>query len=239
MLRAVMADAPWKVLPHGPLESLGPKLRVVEGGLPNMPLKRVMSLVRLDDGRLLIHNGIALNPATMAELERWGRPRILLVPNAWHRLDAPAYKARYPEIQIYCPDGARRRVAHVEPVDGVYDELPATAPAAVRYLDGVSRREGYVEISDGDGVSLVFNDAIFNLPHLPGMVGRIYRWIGSSGGPRVTPLGRLTLVRDRQALRAQLERLAETPALRRVVVMHGMRVDDEPAAFLRQVAATL
>src|SRR5262245_35108721 len=121
MLRA-MAEARWNVLPHGDFETLGERLRVVEGGLPNMPLKRVMSVVRMDDGDLLIHNAIALRPAAMTALEAWGKPRILLVPNPWHRLDAPAYKARYPQLEIYCPAGARRRVEQAVVVDGVYED---------------------------------------------------------------------------------------------------------------------
>lgn len=239
MLRGAMADARWKVFPHGPIEALNERLRVVEGGLPNMPLRRVMSVVRLDDGRLVIHSAVALEEAAMAELEAWGRPAILLVPNPWHRLDAPAYKARYPELKVYCPAGARHRVAQVVPVEGTYDELPPIAPIVVRYLDGVARREGYLEVPSRDGVTLIFNDAVFNQSHLPGMFGRIYRWIGSSGGPRVPPLVKLAMVKDKRALKAQLEKLAETPALRRVVIMHGARIDAEPGRFLRDVAATL
>lgn len=234
-----MREAQWKVLPHGPIEVLSERLRVVVGALPGMPLKRVMSAIKLDDGSLVIHSAIALDPSTQKELEAWGRPRILLVPCAWHRLDAPAYKTRHPDLAVYCPDGARAKVAEVVPVDGGYDALPATPPLVVRHLDGVVRREGYLELHDDAGVTLVFNDAVFNQPHLPGAFGFVYKLIGSSGGPRVPRLVRLAMVRDQRALRAHLERLAETPRLRRVVMSHGTRVDDEPGAFLRQVAATL
>lgn len=229
----------WKVLPHGAIEILNQRLRVVEGSLPNMPLRRVMSIVRLDEGGLLVHGAIALDPAAMAELEAWGPLRILLVPSPWHRLDAPAYRARFASLKIYCPEGARARVEKAVAVDGTYQELPSTAPLSVRYLDGVGNKEGYLELHAEDGVTLIFNDAIFNQPHLPGLFGVIYKLIGSSGGPRVTGLLKLAMVRDKRALKAQLEKLAETPSLARVVIMHGTRVDHDPAGFLRQVAATL
>jgi hypothetical protein len=238
MLRA-MAEAQWKVLPHGPVESLSPRLRVVEGGLPNLPLKRVMSVVRTNDRGLLIHNAVALNPADMTQLEAWGKPSILLVPNPWHRLDAPAWKTRYPELKVYCPAGARRRVEKTVPVDGTYENLPSTAPVTVRYLDGVGEREGYLELREGNDVTLIFNCAVFNQPHLSGVFGIVYRMIGSSGGPRVPWLLRKSMVKDGAALKAQLLRLAETPGLRRIVIMHGGRIDAEPATFLRQVADTL
>ncbi len=236
---ATVSETPWKVLPHGPIEMLSERLCVVEGALPSMPLKRVMSVVKLDDGSLVVHSAIALDPATQRQLEAWGTPRLLLVPNPWHRLDAPAYKTRYPELKIHCPEGAHKRVGKVVAIDGSYDTLPPTPPLTVRYLDGVGRREGYLELHDDAGTTLIFNDAIFNQPHLPGGFGFVYKLIGSSGGPRVTPLLRLAMVKDRRALRAQLEALAETPSLRRVIVAHGARVEREPAAFLRQVAATL
>jgi hypothetical protein len=232
-------DAQWKVLQHGPIEALSERLRIVVGALPGMPLERVMSAVRLDDGSLVIHSAIALDPSTQKELEAWGEPRVLIVPCGWHRLDAPAYKTRYPSIRVICPEGARKKVARVVPVDGHYDALGATPPLVVRYLDGVGKQEGYLELADDAGTTLVFNDAVFNQPHLPGSFGFVYKLIGSSGGPRVPRLVRFAMVKDKRALRAQLERLAETPRLRRVVMSHGTRVDDDPAGFLRQVAATL
>jgi hypothetical protein len=234
-----MLEAPWKVLPHGPIEAVSERLRVVEGALPGMPLKRTMTAFKLDDGSLVVHSAIALDPSTQKELEAWGTPRILIVPNGWHRLDAAAYKTRYPAIRIYCPEGAERRVAKVVPVDGCYEALPATPPLTVRYLDGVAKREGYLELNDDAGTTLVFNDAVFNQPHLPGSFGLVYKLIGSSGSPRVPRLLKLALVRDQRALRAHLESLAKTPRLRRVIMAHGARVESDPGGFLRQVAATL
>jgi hypothetical protein len=234
-----MAEAQWKVLPHGPIEQLSDRLCVVEGALPGMPLKRVMSAIKLDDGSVVVHSAIALDPSTQKELEAWGMPRILIVPNPWHRLDAPAYKTRYPALEIYCPEGAHKRIGKAVPIDGFYDALPATPPLTVRYLDGVARKEGYLQVTDDAGTTLIFNDAVFNQAHLPGFFGFVYKTIGSSGGPRVTPLLRLAMVKKKKELRAQLERLAETPRLERVIVAHGARVESDAAGFLRQVAATL
>jgi len=233
-----MAEAQWKVLQHGPIEPLTDRLRVVEGSL-GIPLKRWMSVVRLDDGGLVFHSAVALDPSTQKELEAWGTPRYLIVPNPWHRLDAPAYKTRYPDIEVFCPEGAKKRIGKAVAIDGFYDALPPTPPLTIRYLDGVGRREGYLELVEPSGTSLIFNDAVFNQPHLGGAFGFVYKTIGSSGGPRVTPLIKLAMVKDKRALRAHLGKLADTPNLKRVIMSHGERVEDDPAAFLRQVAATL
>lgn len=59
-----------------------------------------MIIYRLPDGGLLIysaliHSAIALDEAAMIELESLGKPRIMIVPNCTHRLDADVYKQRY------------------------------------------------------------------------------------------------------------------------------------------------
>jgi hypothetical protein len=50
---------------------------------------------------------------------------------------------------------------------------------------------------------------------------------------------RLRLVRDRKALRAQLEGLSRTPGLARIVPSHGAVIDRDPAGVLRRIAESL
>jgi hypothetical protein len=154
-------------------------------------------------------------------------------------MDAPAFKKRYPMMKVLCPEGVRKKVEEVVEVDGTYADLPADERVSLRYLDGVAKGEGYLEVRSESGTSLVFNDVMFNMPHLPGLQGLVLRIVGSTGGPKVTRVGKLFLVKDRAALRAQLLALADTPKLARVVVMHGDTVTDDPAGMLRKVAATL
>jgi hypothetical protein len=92
----------WKVLPHGALNRIGSNLITVTGQL-HMPLgdyPRRMTVVRLDDGRLVLYSAIALDEPEMAELEAWGRPALLVVPGDIHRLDARPWKARYPTMTV-------------------------------------------------------------------------------------------------------------------------------------------
>ena len=233
------AFARWTVLAHGPLEPLSDNLWRVEGALPDMALRRVMTLARRSDGGLLVHNAIALGEEAMSALEALGPPSVLLVPNGWHRLDAPAYQQRYPGLRVYCPAGARKRVERVVAIDGSYDDVPPDAAVCARHVEGIGQREGVLEVRSAGGVTLVFNDLIFNQPHLPGLFGLVYRALGSSGPPRVTRIARLLMVKDRRALRADLERLAATPDLRRIVVSHIDVIDDRPAEVLRSIAAAL
>jgi len=233
------AHEEWTVLPHGPLRQLTGNLWTVEGSLPDMPIKRVCSIVRLRGGKLVLHNAIALEERAMAEIEHLGDPAFLLVPNGWHRLDAKVFKDRYPAARVLCPGGALERVGEVIHVDGTYDAFPGDVDVRVQHLEGVERAEGFLEVRSEGRVSLVFNDLVFNQPHLPGLFGFVYRLIGSSGGPRVPLALRMRVVTEKKVLRSQLEELAGIPELERVVVMHGTSVEEAPGDFLRAVAATL
>src|ERR1700679_2622011 len=95
----------WTVLPHGPFEKLEDNLWRVEGNLPNMPLKRVMTIARLTSGDLVIHNPVALEASAMAELEALGRVAFIVIPNGWHRLDLHAFHVRYPDAAGLAPPG--------------------------------------------------------------------------------------------------------------------------------------
>lgn len=231
----------WTVLRHYPIEKLEPNLWCVTGTLPGMGLKRVMTLVRSEDGRVVVHSAIALAEEAMSEIEAWGTPSVLLVPNAYHRLDAPAYAARYPDMKVLCPKGGRKKIGEVVRVDGTYDDFEGDPSVQLEYLDGVHKVEGVLTVrSSESSTSLVFNDTVFNMPHGKGLAGFIFRHItASTGGPRISRLYRWFAVKDKSALRAHLTRLADTPNLVRIVVSHQRPITEEPAETLRQVAATL
>src|SRR5262249_3308422 len=98
-----------KLRPHGDLEELVPGVWMVTGSLP-VRLKRNMTVVRMSDGSLLLHSVVAMNEAGMAKLDALGKPSVMIVPHAGHCMDAPFYKARYPEIRVVCPAGTRAQV---------------------------------------------------------------------------------------------------------------------------------
>ncbi len=230
----------WQVFPHGPLEKLETNLWRVQGSLPGMSLQRVMTLVRLEDGRLVIHSAIALDEEQIEQVEQWARPAVLIVPNSYHRLDAPAYKARYPDLTVLCPRSATRRVAEVVAVDGELSSFPTDEAARCEYLDGTGSGEGVLLVRHLEGTSLVLNDAVFNMPHLPGVVGWLLKHVArSSGGPTVSRIARWMLIKNRVRFREHLLRLAATPDLKRVIVSHHEMIEDDPAGTLRSLAETI
>jgi hypothetical protein len=230
---------PWTVLEHDPLERLEENLWTVDAALPRMALRRRMSIVRLGDLRLAFHNGVPLREPDMRAIEAWGTPAFLLVPNGFHRLDVHAWKARYPALRVLCPAESRARVSQAVAVDGAFDALPGDPALRAETLAGTRSGEAAFLVASGSGASLLFGDVVFNVPHAGGLGGLVQRLIGSSGGPKVTPLARRMIVSDRDRLAAHLLRLAATPGLARLVPSHGEIVADRPADVLREVVRRL
>jgi hypothetical protein len=229
----------WRVLPHGPIEKLSERVWRIEGQLPRMPMKRVMTVARRSDGGLVVHNGIALAEKEMAEIEAWGPVVAIAVPNGYHRLDARVFHERFPAARVVCPPGARKKVEEVVPVTVAYGDEPADDAVAFEVLDGTKGGEGAMIVRDGGGTTLVLNDIVFNMPHVAGFSGFMLRRVtASTGGPRISRIARWFLARDKPALRTHLERLAELPRLTRAIVSHH-QVIEQPARVLRQLAATL
>ncbi len=233
------AHTDWNVLPHGPIEKLADNIWRVEGTLPNMTLRRVMVLVKLADGRLLIHNGIALDETSMKEIEAWGTPAILVVPNRGHRLDAPAYKKRFPALQVLAPSGARTHVEEVLPVDATCETFPEDGTIRFEAIAGVGNSETAMWIRSGDGISLVLNDIVFNMDKKKDFLGWFFTTVmGSAPGPRVSRLAKFIFVKDKRALRADLERFAGTPNLTRLFVAHEKVASGAEASDALRTAAT-
>lgn len=231
------APRPWTLDDPEPLRQHAENLWTADGGLPGMPLRRRMVVVRLSDGRLVIHNAICLTEPEMQRLDALGPVAFLIVPNAWHRLDAAAWAARYRTAQVVCPRQAAKKVAEVVRVDGDWSALPADPTCRAEPLDGCKAGEAALIVHSADGVSVAFGDAVMNNPHGKGLWWRLYRLTDSTGGPRVTRPFKWMAVHDKHALRLHLLRLAELPGLRRVIPCHGVILDGAAAAEGLRVAA--
>jgi hypothetical protein len=84
----------WTVTPHGPIEKISDNIWRVSAPFPRGIIERTMILVRLGDGRIVIHSAIALGDGEMKEIDSWGAPSFLIVPNKGHRMDARIFKDR-------------------------------------------------------------------------------------------------------------------------------------------------
>jgi hypothetical protein len=206
---------------------------------PMGQVERRMTVVRLQDGRLVVYSAIALGAAEMSKLEAFGIPAYLIVPNGLHRMDVKPWKDRYPTIVVVSPAGARAKVEEIVRVDA---STVTFSDPSVRFLavDGTDEREAALSVETECGTTLIVNDLIFNLANREGLLGWLFKAIGLTGDkPHIAPLVRLRLVRDKRALRAQLESWSRLPNLERIILAHGNIIDSDPRSVLVRIAAEL
>ena len=231
----------WKVLPHGKLSAIDDNILTVTGDIhmPLMDLPRRMTVVRLNDSRLIIYSAIALDDDEMASLEAYGRPTFLIVPSDKHRLDAKIWKDRYPLMQVIAPEGARAKVQEVVPVGTV---APAFGDPNVQFVTvpGTRRHESALIVRSASGTTLVLNDIVGNIRHSTGFGGWLLRLAGFAGDDAQIPkVVKMAMIEDTNALRLQLQQWAEIESLKRILVSHGSVIDENPRQTLLDLAGSL
>ena len=231
----------WKVLPHGQLTQVDEGILTVTGEL-HMPLAdipRRMTVVRLKDARLVIFSAVSLDEAQMQELEAYGQPSFLVVPNDHHRLDAKIWKRRYPQLKVAAPPGARAKVEDVVPVDTT---APDFGDPNVQFLTvaGTREREAALLVRTPKGTTLVLNDVVGNIRNASGAGGWFLGVMRFAGRQAQIPRPvKWTMIKDANALRAQLLQWADIASLTRILVSHGDPIETSPRETLRALAATL
>jgi hypothetical protein len=231
----------WTVLPHGKLTRIEENILTVVGDL-HMPLThfpRRMTVVRLGDRRLVIYSAIALDEDEMQVLESYGLPAYLVVPGESHRIDAKIWKDRYPNMLVIAPEGARQKVEEVVHVDATTIDF---RDPHVRFVSvpGTNGNEAALVVENPTGTTLIVNHVIGNLDDRRGLSGFVLRAMGFTGPePRIPRLAAARLIKDKGALRAQLESWAGLRGLKRIIVSHGAPIERDPSGALRKLATSL
>jgi len=236
-----MAGKPHKRFSHDDIEQLAPNLWSVRGSLP-FPLKRYMAIYRLGDGTLLLHSVIALNDEGMAKLDALGRPSVLIVPHTGHRMDAPFYKARYPQIRVLAPAAARAKIEEVIHVDATCEEALPALGVRVHPVPAFKNGELAYELDlQGGGKALVMSDAVANRDHPKGFGGWFFANVtgGIKGRLGVARIMRVMMMTNKAEARAGLEKLADIPGLTLLSVAHGRPVRENVGGALREAASQI
>ena len=236
-----MAERPHRLFSHDDIEVLAPNLWTVRGSLP-FPLRRHMIIYRLADGTLLLHSVIAMTADHMAKLDALGKPSVMIVPHTGHRMDAPFYKARYPQIRVLAPAGARAKVEEVIKVDATCEEALPALGVRVHPVPAFKNGELAYELDlKGGGKALVMSDAVANRDHPKGFGGWFFANVtgGIKGRLGVARIMRTMMVSNRAEARAGLEKLAAIPGITLLSVAHGRPLRENVSEALREAASQL
>ena len=224
----------------GGLREIAENMWVVDGTIqmPPGPLPRRMTIARLASGDLVVFSAIALDDAAMAEVDALGRPAFLVVPNAFHREDAPDWKRRYPAMQVVAPELARAAVNEVINVD---DTVGDFGDSTVRFIQVAGTKgESALIVHHKFGATLVVNDLIANVQDSRGLMKLVLTLMGFAGSrPQVPRMFKSRAVDDPGLVALQFRQWADIAGLTRIIVSHGSIVEDAPAALLQRLADKL
>jgi hypothetical protein len=222
------------------LRAIANNMWVVDGTIqmPPGPLPRRMAIARLTSGDLVVFSAIALDDAVMAEVEALGRPTFLVVPNAFHREDAPEWKRRYPDIRVVAPERARAAVDEVVKVD---DTVGDFGDSTVRFVPVPGTKgESAMIVRHQSSATLVVNDLIANVQNSRGIMKVVLTLMGFAGSsPQVPRMFKKRAVEDAVLVARQFRDWAATPGLSRIVVSHGSIIEQAPPLLLERLADKL
>lgn len=222
------------------LRALENNMWVVDGTIqmPPGPLPRRMTIARLASGDLVVFSAIALKDTMMAEVEALGRPAFLVVPNGFHREDAPVWKGRYPHMRVVAPEGARAAVDEVVKVD---DTIGDFGDPSVRFVPVAGTTgESAIIVRHQSSASLVVNDLIANVQDSRGIMKLVLTLMGFAGSrPQVPRMFKKRAVENADLVAKQFREWASIPGLARIVVSHGSIIEQAPSQLLEHLADKL
>lgn len=185
------------------------------------------TVVRLDDGSLLLHSPAPPSDALAEQLGALGPVRWLVVPNCFHHLGTPAAAARFPEAQVVGPASALSRnkalKLHLDARDARFGEQVPEFEALP--LDGVPFLDETV-LYHRPTQTLIGADIVL-CPNAKDHWSLRFaaRLLGFYGQPRV-PYDVKRKIPDKAAAARSLRAMLERPA-QRLIVGHADVIDDD------------
>lgn len=195
-----------------------------------------MTVLRLGDGRLMIHSPGPLEARHRAQLEDLGEVAFIVAPGNFHHLHVARAQQLFPAAETWIFPGVERKQPSLR-FTGVLGERPPAAWAAD--LDQAlvrGRIMGEVALLHRASRTLVLVDLIENFgDHTPGLhwLLRVYwKAMRMWNRPRPAPEYRLAWG-DRAAARASLERVLSWD-FERIVLAHGALVEGRAHEVARE-----
>lgn len=184
-----------------------------------MRLTSTMTVLRLDDDRLLVHSPIALTPARRDAIAALGEVAHLYAPNLYHHLALGEWIAAFPSACVHAPPGLAKKRPDLR-IDRTLDRPHELA----RELDELRvdgfRLDEHVLFHRASR-TLVVADLVHNIGRPPGAWTKIYAgMMGFYDRVAISRMIRWAAFHDRVAARRSVDAILALP-FERVVVGHG------------------
>jgi hypothetical protein len=196
---------------------------------------RRMTIVRLLDGRILIHNAIHLRKHDLDWISSLGKVAFIVAPNVFHTSDAGWMKTQFPDATLFVPASklADFKKAGHQALDTEL-EFPEELAHELLYLPSKGTSIQEAVFLHRPSKTLILTDLAFNMPDVyHGLEKVIMGWnkVGGRFGP--TRALKWIFTKDKSAL---LETFRQILALdfERIIVNHGNILEQNGREVLRK-----
>lgn len=198
-----------------------------------------MTVIRLANGRLLLHSPLPLDAPLRAELDRIGAVSYAVAPSRVHHLYAGDVAKSYPAARLWIAPGLQLKRPDLRYEAILGDDAPEEWRGEVEQTFFRGRPfENEVAFYHPASRTMITCDLAFNFRERTPTTTRLFmslvRSYGYFGPTKLDPL----LIRDRKKARASLERILAWD-FDRVIVSHGDVLEHDGNALLRQGYAWL
>lgn len=191
-----------------------------------------MTVIRLENGELLLHSVVNINGRLASEIEALGPVKWIVAPNTYHHVFIPQAVKRYPDAQLWLAKGLHKKRSDLE-YTGLLDEsTPAPWGQELPYLkvDGIPGLNEVVLFHKASQ-SLIVCDLVFNNRHPKGIMTHIMMLLAGTH----KRLGQSRLVRfavkDRAAAGDSCRRILSWP-FTRLIMAHGTIIEEDARSAL-------
>jgi len=192
-----------------------------------------MTVVRLKDGRILVHSPVPIEQDLRSAVENLGQVAALIAPNLFHHQFISEWRSAFPDAKAFCARGLAAKRSDFK-FDGVLEDVsPPEWSGQVDQLviKGIPNY-GEVVFFRRPSRTLVVSDVVFNY-------SPVQAASDPGGADGLGPHSRIrSAIRDPNALRDSIESVLRWP-FDRVIVAHGEIAESDGHARFRKGFAFL
>ncbi len=191
-----------------------------------------MTIVRLQDGRLIVISPIASDDAMIQQLNQLGVVSDIVAPNLYHHLFLAQFKQRYPHAKLWATSGLEQKCPNLlidqylsEQTIGLLDEIEAVPVSGFNTFDikGYSPLNEWVFFHSKSRTLIVTDLAFYLDGHSSLTTQLISRLFGVYGQLRPSWLERIA-TRDKARVKQSIQHIL-TWEFERVIMAHGRIVE--------------
>ena len=167
-----------------------------------------MTVVRLENGSLLLHSPVPWSSALQRHIQKIGSVGYIVAPSCFHHMFVGEWKEHNPDAKICAPKGLLKKRKDLD-ITYVLQEHTNLWASEIQYFEikGVPLLQEHI-FYHHSSKTLIVTDFLFHLPKSTGFTS-FYAWINGVKNTVATTLLFKSAIKDKEAFRDSLKVLRE------------------------------